>query len=115
MNRIGRSDGPATRRHVTYQAARHQATRHSGFSRYSCSRYVDQLMYPSSRAQMTNPMSAHKLALPNGIFRAKSSVKTRRKMMETTIPNTENALAIQYFLGKLADSRPGALDDKMGK
>jgi hypothetical protein len=53
---------------------------------------------------MTNPMSAHKLALPNGILRAKSSVKTRRKMMATTIPNTENALAIQYFLGKLTDS-----------
>ena len=41
-------------------------------------------------------LSAIMLARPKGISSAKSSVNTRRKTMATTIPNTENAFAIQY-------------------
>jgi hypothetical protein len=35
--------------------------------------------------------------------------------MDTTIPNTENAFAIQYFLAKRASGMSGGIDDKMGK
>jgi hypothetical protein len=48
---------------------------------------------------MMNPISAIQLAPPKGIPTARSNAKTRRKTMETTIPNTENTLAvIQYSL-----------------
>ena len=59
------------------------------------------------------------LAPPNGIPSARSREKTRRKMMDTTIPNTENALAIQYFPRSSPSSNKQyirrTLSDKMGK
>jgi hypothetical protein len=38
-------------------------------------------------------------------------------MIDTTIPNTENALAIQYFLGSspIANSQSAKDGDKIGK